>query len=461
MSNSAISITEGQIERINSDTSLEETPTDEPLIWLPGAINAHDHGRGLSPLTYGAPDAPLEPWLWDLRRAPDVDVYLSHLVAFGEMVRSGITSVVHNHLPQSSDLVSEARQVARAAHDAGLRLAMVVPVIDRNLSGYDGGIAALAPLTVAERSAVEAAHAMPPVSEQIAAIREIADAIDSPTVVTQYGPPGPQWLSSDGWAEVGAAAQVDERRIHTHLLETRAQRRWLDSQVSGGATQFFEAAGVLNGRLTIAHGVQLTRAEIAAFAEAGVVLALNTSSNLRLFSGQADGTALAESGLALGLGLDGLGLDDDADIWREIRLAQTVLGPRGMAQTGLARNDILQAVFSSGRLAVDGLRGEGLIEGASADLVGLSLEAVASDQVDPSPKVTSDLVLGRANYSAVRRVIVNGREVLRDGTLTEIDLPEARRELTRQARAQFEASPPPNWIERARSATLAAGRDQE
>ena len=179
-------------------TAIDHCAPSGDILWMPGLVNAHDHGRGLSPLSYGAPDAALEPWLWDLRRAPGVDVYLSHLVAFGDMALSGVTAVVHNHLPRGPDMVAEARAVACAARDVGLRLAMVVPVIDRNLSGYDGGRAAMAPLTGVERAAVEFAHKMPPVVDQIAAVRAVADAIDGPDIITQFGPPGPQWLSRHG-----------------------------------------------------------------------------------------------------------------------------------------------------------------------------------------------------------------------------------------------------------------------
>ena len=437
-------------------TAVEPARPEGDILWVPGLVNAHDHGRGLSPLTYGAPDAPLEPWLWDLRRAPGVDVYLSHLVAFGDMVLSGVTAVVHNHLPQGPDIVAEARAVARAARDVGLRLAMVVPIIDRNLSGYDGGDAALAPLSPAERAAVAAAHTMPPVADQIAAVRAVAAAIDGPDVVTQFGPPGPQWLSRDGWAQVGAAAAADRRRVHTHLLETKPQRLWLDHEEPGGAAAFFSRAGVPGDLLSVAHGVWLTTAEMTDLAGTGVTLALNTSSNLRLASGQANGAALAAAGLALGLGLDGMAIDDDADMWREIRLAINVLGPRGVDGGGLGRAAILAAAFSTGRRCFDGNAGQGLVVGASADMVGLSLTALVADQIDPSPAVTSALVIGRATRRAVRQVIVGGREVVRDGLLTGADLPAARRDLTAQARAAFAAGPPGDWIARARTATLRA-----
>lgn len=436
--------------------SVQDTQPSGDLVAVPGLINAHDHGRGLSPPSYGASDAPLEAWLWDLWRAPEVDVYLSHAVAFGRMLLSGVTTVVHNHLPQGSDFLAEAREVVRAARDTGLRLAMVVPIIDRNIAGYDGGAAVTAALSPSERAWLKAAQEMPPLSEQIARVAEIADAIDGPFVTTQYGPPGPQWLSRDGWALVGEAAASDGRRIHTHLLETLPQRLWLDNEEPCGAGAFFKGAGLLNDRLTVAHGVWLDQAELSVLAEAKTLLALNTSSNLRLGSGQVDGAKLLATDVRLGIGLDGLALDDDADIWRELRLANTILGPRGIDGVGLERSALLRAVFSTGRLAYDGHEGEGLTVGSSADVVCLSLSAIASDQIDPRAEVTAALIVGRASRAAVRSVHVAGRETVRDGQLTGLDLAAASAELTAQARARFRDAPPADWYAKARAATIRA-----
>lgn len=436
--------------------AVEPAPASGDVIWMPGLINAHDHGRGVSPLTFGAPDAPLEPWLWDLRRAPAADDYLSHAVAFGEMALSGITTVVHNHLPQGPDLVAEAREVARAARDVGLRLAFVVPIIDRNLAGYDGGRSVLAAVSDEERAMVEASTAMPPVAEQVALVDEIAAAIDGPNVITQYGPPGPQWLSREGWATVGQAARGTGRRVHTHLLETRPQRQWLDTEEPRGAAAFLADTGVLSDRLTVAHGVWPTADELAALAQAGAVLVLNTSSNLRLASGQADGPALAQCGIDLGLGLDGMALDDDADFWRELRLARSILGPRGTDSAGLDPQAVLRAAFSTGHRAYDGGAAPGIMAEGTADMVGLSRAAVAGDQIDPSPEVTASLILGRASRSAVRSVWIAGHEAVRDGRLTGLDLDSARAELTAMARANFAATPPDDWIAKARAATVRA-----
>ncbi len=436
-------------------TAVEAGAPSGDLLLVPGLVNAHDHGRGLLPLAMGAPDGPLEAWLWDLWRTPATDPYLTALVAFGRMALSGVTTVVHNHLPQGPDMVAEAKAVARAARDVGLRLAFVAPVLDRNLAGYDGGAAVEAALAARDWQAIRAAQAQPPVEEQIAAVREVAGAIDGPGIVTQFGPPGPQWLSEAGWQAVGEAA-AGGWRSHVHLLETRLQRDWLDAECPEGAAAFFARAGLLNERLTVAHGVFLRRDEIAALADAGATLALNTSSNLRLASGVADGAALAAAGIRLGVGLDGMALDDESDMLREVRLTAMLLGPRRFDTPGLSREAVLRAAFSDGRVAFDGAAAPGLVAGAEADTIGLSLSAFAGDRVDDAPETLAALALGRWRREAVREVRVAGRRIVAEGLLTGIDLPAAEAELTAQARADRTEAPPPGWIAQARAARVRA-----
>ncbi|MFQ6550353.1 amidohydrolase family protein [Aestuariibius sp. 2305UL40-4] len=436
--------------RIGEVTAAD--PEGDALL-IPGLINAHDHGRGLRPLAFGAPDGPLEAWLWDLWRAPPTDPYLTALVAFGQMALSGVTTVVHNHLPQLEDLLIEAKAVARAARDVGIRLAFVVPILDRNLAGYDGGAAVKAALPSDEWTAAKAAMAQRPFAEQIATVSDIASAIDGPDIVTQYGPPGPQWLSPEGLAAVGDAAATEGRRVHIHLLETQLQRDWMDATCPDGAHFLFDRAGLLNDRLTVAHGVFLRSEEATAFADASATLVLNTSSNLRLSSGIADGAALKAAGLRLGIGLDGMALDDDADMLREMRLTSMLLGPRRFDRPGLGRADILRAAYSDGRVAFNGRRGDGLAAGAEADVVSLSFDRIARDRIDDAPKTLANLILGRACRATVRDVWVAGRQIVKDAALTGIDLTAAERELTKTARASRDV---PAWIDAARAARVAA-----
>src|SRR5579863_8036433 len=125
-----LSLKDGLIAEIN--------PTAEPpprrLLAMPALVNAHDHARPLSPTSFGAAGKPLETWLLRLGSMPSIDPYLGALAAFGRAARSGAASVMAHytraHGPMS--LVDEAREIARAAADVGVRVTLAIFMRDRN-----------------------------------------------------------------------------------------------------------------------------------------------------------------------------------------------------------------------------------------------------------------------------------------------------------------------------------------
>ena len=122
---------------------------------LPALANAHDHARPLSPTSFGGAGKPLESWLLRLGVMPGVDPYLAALAAFGRAARAGAGSVMAHYTRFHDPLrpVEEAREVARAARDVGIRVTFAVFMRDRNPLVYGPSEAALAGLTPERRAA--------------------------------------------------------------------------------------------------------------------------------------------------------------------------------------------------------------------------------------------------------------------------------------------------------------------
>ena len=129
---STVALADGRITAVGPTADA-----DDGLLLMPALIDAHDHGRGQRTFAIGVPDQPLEPWLSLLAQEPRVDPYLRAAVAFARNARGGVAAVNHCHNPQRvTALVDEARGVARAAHDVGIRVAFAVPLRDRNHIAY-------------------------------------------------------------------------------------------------------------------------------------------------------------------------------------------------------------------------------------------------------------------------------------------------------------------------------------
>ena len=429
-----ISLQDGRIAAI---TPAADTPSRR-LVAMPALVNAHDHARPLSPTSFGAAGKPLETWLLRLAAMPAVDPYLGALAAFGRAARAGAGSVMahytrfHGPMPP----VDEAREIARAAADVGVRVTLAVFVRDRNPLAYGGEESVLTKLPANARSVIEAQFlpAMPSVEEQIARVEAIAAAVESAAFCVQFGPNGPQWCSDALLAAIAEASRRTGRRVHMHLLETRYQRAFADRAYAEGVVQRLKVLGLLSPRLTLAHCVYARPEELDAIAASGAIIATNPSSNLHLRSGVAPISEAMRRGCRVALGVDASALDEDDDILREMRLGHFLHGGWGFEGV-IERGAWLSTIVGNGRIA-NGAPGAGALSvGEPADILVLDLDALDRDAILPVEPI--NLVFARATAAHVAQLFVAGHEIVRDGRLTRIDLDAAQGELRREYRSKM------------------------
>ncbi len=408
---------------------LAPSPVGDRLV-MPPVANAHDHVRGVRPISLGAFDLPLELWLLRMAGLPPVDPYLVAAAALGRQARGGMGSImVHYTRPQGpGPLDDELRVVARAARDVGVRVAIAVALRDRNALGYAPDETLLAGLQPAERAQVEARLLKAPVpfADQVALVDDLAASIEDPLVTVQYGPYGLEWCSDAMLRLVAARSAETGRRVHMHLLESPVQREYLDHAFPQGPVRYMDEIGLLSPRLSVAHATQLRPGEMELLAERGVIVSVNSSSNMILRNGVAPMAEMARRGVRLATGLDGFTIDDDDDALRELRLAY-MLHRAG----GLELGALLQAACQTGREAVSGLVGGPLVPGAPADLLELDRAYGADCVVDVDEAA---LLAHRAGARHIKRLVVAGREVVRDGAVLGLDLAGVERELDAQVR---------------------------
>jgi cytosine/adenosine deaminase-related metal-dependent hydrolase len=428
----------GRITALHPVSAEALSPDEARLLLMPALANAHDHGRGLRTLAFGVADAPLENWLPALARQPRIDPYASAALAFARMAGSGVCATNHCHNTQQSDaLLAEAEAVSRAARDVGIRVAFAWPFFDRNPFVY-GETSALGRWLPEDE--VPAVPAFRSLAENMAMLKA-AEAFEHPLFELQYGPVGPQWASDETMTAIARASADTGRRVHMHMFETQRQRQWAGAHYPGGLLNFLDSIDLLSPRLTLAHAIWFTAAEWALLAERGVNVSINASSNLRLRSGHAAVAAMRGAGVSLGIGMDGMSLDDDEDMLREMRLCWH-LGAAGEQGDDLSPRDMFDMAMVSGRYGITGTDGGGrLVVGAPADIMTVDFADIARDCVhgDIDPAM---LVLGRATREHVRDLVVAGRTVIRSGMCTGIDTAALQEELCAAARAAIAPDQP-------------------
>ncbi|WP_010137756.1 amidohydrolase family protein [Oceanicola sp. S124] len=392
------------------------------MIALPGLINAHDHGRGLSPLSLGIRDDLLEPWILSLMRMPALDVGLDTQLSALRQLASGITTTVNSYYHPRCD-GDHLAAVLAGYEAAGQRARVVFSAMDAPATGrLLAEAAALMPdHAAAEVRAFLAARKPFEQSAWEALLRALAPGRRDSVVGLMAGVVSGHWSSDAQIARVAELAAELGLAQQMHLLESRFQARDdapAHPRFGGSITRHLAGLGALGPGVSCAHCVQMRPADWAVMAGTGASVVTNPSSNLRLQSGVAPLRGMLDAGVNVALGLDSMGLDDRPDIFAEMRLAHRLhgdLSPRevlAMATTRAAR--ALGLGDDLGRL----------VPGAAADLVLLDGAGIFAPGL-AAPGDVFERVVFYASPAIVREVVVAGRHVLqqgRHGTLDEAAL---------------------------------------
>jgi len=402
---------------------------------MPAFVNAHDHARPTAS-SFGAVSMPLESWILRSALATPVDPYLTAASALARSARAGCAAMmIHYTRPSGTmPLVEEAKAIAQAASDVGIRIAFAIAVRDQNPVVYGDGGPVLSALSASDRNMVEELFVRAPMSpkDYIDLTDAIASAIAGPRIDVQLGPAGVQWCSKPLLEAVAENSAQTGRRIHMHLLETIYQRAWADQNYPQGIVRYLSDIGFLSDRLTLAHCIHARPDELEMIAASGTRIVTNFSSNLHLRSGLAPIAAAHTCGCGIAVGVDGLALDEDDDVIREMRLVQMMHGGLGFKRTWTCPEFFGLAV-RNGRKAT-GAPGTGeLVPGAPADFVTMDLDRLDRDQIMPVDPL--ELLFVRGNASMVRDVVVDGRTVVSEGRCTGVDLPAIEQELRGMYRA--------------------------
>jgi cytosine/adenosine deaminase-related metal-dependent hydrolase len=389
---------------------------------LPGLVNTHHHlFQTLTRAVPAAQDAELFAWLTTLyplwaRLTPEM-MHVSAQAGLAELMLSGCTtSSDHLYLyPNGSrldDTIEAAREIGIRFH--ACRGAMSVGEAKGGLPP-DSLVEDEASILADTRRVIETFHDAAPL-----AMCRVAAAPCSPFSVSRE-------LMRDA-AALAASYGVG---LHTHLAENDNDVAYSRERFGCTPAEYADALGWTGPQAWHAHCVKLDAQGIDLFARTRTGVAHCPSSNMRLASGIAPIRAMLDRGVPVGIGVDGSASNDGAHLLAEARqalLAQRVgfgpaamsarealrLATRGGAQI-LGRNDI-------GQLAPD----------KAADLVAYDLDAIGF------PGAAEHDPLAALVFCAPAQValsMIDGKVVVRDGTLTTLALPRVAERQRALARA--------------------------
>jgi len=411
------------------------------IVVLPGLVNAHDHGRGVSTSQVGLTDRAVELWMLTLGDMPAVDPYLAAAYSAATAIEAGITTVVNNWYEAPAARYRSSFFESLAGHEAaGIRSAWVLQILDR--SGVEDiyhGCLPDAPPELATRimSAVERRPRLLP-SEYFAFCDHVARTLPkrSARASVLCGPVSVHWCSDGLLEQVAEFAEGSGLWMQTHLLESPYQARRAALAHGESMVSHLDRIGFLGAHLSCAHCVWLSESDIRLLADAGVSVVHCPGSNLRLASGIAPVAAMRSAGINVALGLDSNTLNDNGDPWQEMRLARHLHRQPGDTTSSVSAWSWLQMATKNGARAI-GLEGEVgvLAPGAKADLVLVSTDRIVAPWATNGENL-APLVLARAEAGDVQSVIIDGKLVMHDRQLLTVD----KSAISEQIRQQLEAA---------------------
>jgi 5-methylthioadenosine/S-adenosylhomocysteine deaminase len=198
--------------------------------------------------------------------------------------------------------------------------------------------------------------------------------------------------------------------------------RGIEWQTPGLSTiQYLRQRGILATRPLLAHCIHVDAADIETLGETESRIAHCPKSNSKLRHGVAPLAKFLEQGIATGLGSDSVASNNVCDLFEEARYA-LLLARSGSAgknlATDLSAHDVLQLATGGGARALGMSEQLGALqEGMLADFAIVSLSGAHQIPVyDP----VSALVFSSSSRDVVLTVVA-GKEVYRDGRVTNVD----------------------------------------
>jgi len=373
----------------------------------PGLVNTHHHlYQTLTRAVPGGQDALLFGWLKTLypiwaRFGPE-EMLSSAQVGLAELALSGCT-LTSDHLYLYPNGVRLEDTIAAAA-EVGLRFHPTRGAMSIGTSA--GG---LPPDSLVEREDAI-------LNDCIRVIDAFHDGAEGSMCRVGVAPCSPFSVSRELMRDAALLARDKGVMLHTHLAENAEDVAYSLERFGCLPGQYAMDLGWTGPDVWHAHCVKLGPQEIDLFARTRTGVAHCPCSNCRLGSGIAPVRAMRDAGVRVGLGVDGSASNDAGNLVAEARLAMLLQRVAGGADAMSAREAL--EIATLGGAEVLGRPDVGaLVPGKRADIAVWDVSGVESaGSWDPA-------ALLLAGPTRVRHLFVEGRQVVRDGQMTTIDLP--------------------------------------
>ncbi|GAA0180234.1 8-oxoguanine deaminase [Clostridium sediminicola] len=404
-------IENGEIKYIGNEVKLADEIIDATnMVAYPGLINTHHHlyqifSRNIPQVQ----NMELFPWLnylYEIWKNLNSDVIMhSSLCGMGELLKTGCTTCFDHHyvFPENQNNLIETQ--FDAAERLGIR--MHASRGSMSLSKKDGG---LPPDTV-----VQSVDEILKDSEEL--VKKFHDKNRFSMRQVAIAPCSPFSVTGTLMKESSKLARKLGVRLHTHLAETKDEENFTLEKFNMRPLEYMESLGWIGSDVWFAHGIHFTDDELKLLAKTGTGICHCPISNMKLSSGIAKIPQMLKLNVPIGLGVDGSASNDGSNLLEELRVSFLLhrLNSSKNAPTGY---DLLK-IATKGSARVLGRDDIGKLSvGMAGDLFMINtnrIELVGAN-LDPKSLLSTVGFKGAVDYT-----IVNGKIIVKDGKLVNVD----------------------------------------
>ena len=446
LSDGAIYVSGGKVAEVGSYESLRATHAGAEVrgngrqLLMPGLIDGHCHGWGLSAIQRGILYDYLENALLDWSFMRDLDPELNAMMCAVRHLRNGCTTMHHNNWGEAASRAELADKSINAYRKVGIRLAFSPGIRDESILALDDvaffetlppDLQEFArPMVFYDKGAL--------VDEYLSLFDDLHQRYYGDDVRIIFGPSWAHGATDDFLQRVKAKADsLGKLPIHIHTLQTPAQKAYGLKKFGKSVLAHFDDLGLVDENLVLGHAVFVTEADIELLAARRASTTHHASCNLAMRNGIAPVYYMLRAGVNVALGIDDKAINDDEDPLMELRLIHRLHRVPGfdLGHTpALNAFDVL-AVGTTNAARVCGFAGEigALTPGMRADAILIDLEEILEDPWASPELNVAEMLIHRGRGSQVNTVIVGGKVVMDERRFLTIDVHQLYEEVRRQA----------------------------
>jgi len=436
----AIAIDNGRIASVGAfDEIKNRYPSARVLgngaqLLMPGLVDAHSHGRGMSPIQKGVKNDFLENALFDWAYMHQLPAELCAGMTAYHHIRSGCTLLHHNGFDDDGPLGrTRAHTAIKVYLASGIRLAFSPGVRDESKLALDE---------------LKFFETLPPDLKEWAKPRVHYDKAQIEAdyfalfadLHAKYNNAETRILISPSWAhgltERFARRVVDtaagKTQIHMHTLQSPVHKAYALRRHGKPTMQWLDDVGLVTRNCTYGHAIHVTQADIELMGSRGVSVTNHPSCNFIMRNGITPVMQMRKAGINVAMGMDDKTINDDEDAVMELRMMHKVhrLSTYELTDPPLDAYEAFEIATVNGA-RVCGFEGEcgALLPGMKADAVLADLDRVENEPwLDPRSDIVEAFVQ-RALGSDVYTVVIGGKIAMQERRFTSLDVDSLFREV--------------------------------